>query len=146
MVLICVVLTVPSMAQAQSDTSHDEDFRTYEKTQELAKVMFSEFLHENFVKVRVSALLTYCEKEGLANAVNDKLVDRKLKDKLIDLIHQGKFDDLPRYATLEAQATANAMIAGYSAGILDGLGLGVDNSKSSTCAAAVDEANKILRK
>jgi hypothetical protein len=147
MVLFCV-LTIPTMALAQSGPSTDlDDYRISEvtKTKELAIHMFTEFLNENIVTLRVSAMLRHCHQEGLAKAVEAKQIDRRLTDKLQKLILEGRFDNLPHYAIFEAQAAASLMITAYNFGLLEGLRL-LDNSNTTTCPAAVDGANKLLEK
>jgi hypothetical protein len=106
LIVLSSALIAPTMVRAQSDKSADDDYRTYEKTQVLAAELFANFLKENIATLRVSALLKHCQKEGLANAVDAKLIDRKLTDKITALIAEGRFDGLPPYAAYEAQSAA----------------------------------------
>jgi hypothetical protein len=148
LVVLCALacaLLASSMVRAQADKSHDDDYRTYEETKVLSAEMFKQFLDNNIVMLRISALLKHCQKEGLAKAVDANLIDQALKDKLHQLIVEGKFAGLPSYAVLEAQSAASAMITGYEFGLVEGIRL-LNNSKDRTCAAAIDGANKILGK
>jgi hypothetical protein len=120
--------------------------RLTKKTQAIAAEMFTEFLNENIVAIRVSATLKYCSKDRLAKAIEAPESDRSFKNKLQEHAVDGRFSGLPSYAVLQAQTAANNLAVGYNFGFIEALRLTSDSGKSLLCATAVEGANKILAK
>jgi len=143
LIFFMAAILLPATAFAQSDKVAS-DFETYEKIGPIAYEMSLQFLDKNIAAIRTVAVLRYCSKDGLAKAVEGKEIDRSFKEKLGQLIKSRRFDGLPEYSILEAQAAANNFVIGYNFGFEAALKLAGGSQKGALCEVAITAANKIL--
>jgi hypothetical protein len=141
---ICLVLCLLHGSFAWAQSRITDDYKIYDNMGTLSIEMFGRFLSENRAQIHTAAVLKACSMEGLAQAVESKIRDRKFEAQLKELIQSGKFSEYPPYAFLQAQSGANSMAVGYMIGYREAASL--NSQKKALCEVAVDSANRLLGK
>lgn len=125
----------------------DEEFATYERSNEIGRQMFYERYKAEGLVMRTTILLEHCGQDGLANAVKAKETDRSFADALSKRAQQGEFYGQPNWSFLLAQSSASSLTVGYQLGFMEALRIFVDNpaTRKSACDVAIKSANQILK-
>lgn len=105
--LLCSVTAV-NVAQAQQiDHENAQNFAAYKAAGAIGREMFFETYKQEGALIRTAAILEACDQIGLARAVAAKGKDPDFSIAPKKMIHERRFDNLPTYTLLSAQAVAN---------------------------------------
>ena len=140
--------TAFNLAQGQPNAQTEDIYIANEHSTKIGIEMFVAAYNRNGLLMRTVALLETCDQTGLAKAVRTKEPDLQFELATQKLISEGRFDNVPFWSVLVAQAVAKGMRVAYGLGYKAGAGLVQEGTGpgSSICAAAIKSADQLLKK